>query len=105
MRIACIVTTRFPMIVRQKALRHEESTIPAGVKCPFIILERKKRLITLTQSSISMTFCKAAIDPAIFPSPHVFLPERWTDGWQEGFDYERYVLPFGRGSRVCIGQQ
>ena len=65
----------------------------------------KKRLTTLTQSSISMTFCKAAIDPAIFPRPNVFLPERWTDGWQEALDYERYILPFGRGSRVCIGQQ
>lgn len=52
-----------------------------------------------------MTFCKAAIDPAIFANPHVFLPERWLDGSQKAFDYERYVLPFGRGSRVCIGQQ
>ena len=78
---------------------------PCRRKVPIHYSRKGKRLITLTQSSVSMTFCKAAIDPAIFPSPHVFLPERWTDGWQEGFDYERYVLPFGRGSRVCIGQQ
>lgn len=52
-----------------------------------------------------MTFCKAALDPAIFPNPTLFLPDRWLDGSQPAFDYERYVLPFGRGSRVCIGQQ
>ena len=31
MRIACIVTTRFPMIARQKDLRYGDWNIPAGV--------------------------------------------------------------------------
>ncbi|MCJ1386032.1 hypothetical protein MMC17_009157 [Xylographa soralifera] len=85
MRIACVVTTRFPMIAKQKALQYGDLTIPAG-------------------SSISMTFCKAAIDPGIFAQPNVFRPQRWLDGSQKPFDYERYVLPFGRGSRVCVGR-
>ena len=31
MRIACVVTTRFPMIARQKALQYGEHTIAASV--------------------------------------------------------------------------
>ncbi|KAI1180231.1 cytochrome P450 [Nemania sp. FL0916] len=85
MRIGCVVTTRFPMIAQQKALRHRNVDIPAG-------------------SSISMTFCKAAIDPAIFADPYAFRPERWLDGSQKTHDYDRFVLPFGRGSRICVGQ-
>lgn len=43
MRIACIVTTRFPMIVKQKALRHGNSTIPAGVSCSYVNLGQDEK--------------------------------------------------------------
>ena len=51
-----------------------------------------------------MSFYKAAMDPAIFADPDRFRPERWMDSSQNAFDSDRHVLPFGRGSRVCIGQ-
>lgn len=39
-------------------------------------------------------------DPARFPDPGVFRPERWLDGAPRGrWDY----LPFGGGARVCVG--
>ncbi|KAH6691824.1 sterigmatocystin biosynthesis P450 monooxygenase [Leptodontidium sp. MPI-SDFR-AT-0119] len=39
-------------------------------------------------------------DPRIFPSPLQFQPERWLEPTQEMKDA---WLPFGGGSRVCIG--
>lgn len=38
---------------------------------------------------------------AVFPEPHTFIPERWLEG--DGDVKRRYWVPFGRGSRACIG--
>lgn len=40
-------------------------------------------------------------DPAHFPEPHAFRPERWLESED---DLHRYWVPFGRGSRSCLGQ-
>jgi cytochrome P450 len=45
--------------------------------------------------------------PSVFPSPDSFLPERWleTGGNKEQLEVmNRYMMPFGTGSRVCGGQ-
>ncbi|KAJ5454167.1 uncharacterized protein N7458_005123 [Penicillium daleae] len=39
-------------------------------------------------------------DPAIFPDPHAFKPERWANVTK---DMKDASLPFGGGSRICIG--
>lgn len=37
----------------------------------------------------------------VFPEPHSFIPDRWLEG---DVDLKRrYWVPFGRGSRACIG--
>jgi cytochrome P450 len=45
-------------------------------------------------------------DPAHWPDPDTFKPERWLDGGVErdplGSDH---FFPFGRGPRVCVGQE
>ncbi|EPE25795.1 Cytochrome P450 [Glarea lozoyensis ATCC 20868] len=38
----------------------------------------------------------------IFPKPNSFLPERWMDP-SDRRRLERYVQPFGKGSRSCVG--
>ncbi|KAF7295969.1 hypothetical protein MKEN_01411500 [Mycena kentingensis (nom. inval.)] len=50
-------------------------------------------------------------DPAIFPSPDTFLPERWLpSSSSRDADAERlarmasYMMPFGTGSRICGGK-
>ena len=46
-------------------------------------------------------------NPSVFPSPENFLPERWleTGGNDEQLEaMNRYMMPFGTGSRVCGGQ-
>lgn len=43
-------------------------------------------------------------DPAIFEAPREFRPERWTDA-QERRRLNRYLLPWGRGLRLCLGME
>jgi cytochrome P450 len=38
-------------------------------------------------------------NPDIFPDPFTFKPERWLDNPALG----KYLLAFGRGSRICLG--
>ncbi|KAK0649566.1 cytochrome P450 [Cercophora newfieldiana] len=38
----------------------------------------------------------------IFPDPHTFCPERWLDG-ADRKRLSKYLVPFGRGARSCIG--
>ncbi|KAI0254878.1 cytochrome P450 [Lactifluus subvellereus] len=46
-------------------------------------------------------------NPAVFPSPEIFLPERWLekgDNKEQLQVMHRHMMPFGTGSRVCGGQ-
>ena len=42
-------------------------------------------------------------DPAAFPDPNVFDPERWLDP-AESRHRERFLTSFSRGNRMCVGQ-
>ncbi|MBR8640269.1 cytochrome P450 [Streptomyces tuirus] len=42
-------------------------------------------------------------DPALFPDPDRFLPDRWLPG-QAGAARPGAMIPFGAGSRKCIGE-
>ncbi|KAJ7264650.1 cytochrome P450, partial [Mycena rebaudengoi] len=45
-------------------------------------------------------------DPAVFPSPECFSPQRWLDGAEPWRSLrEEHLMPFGLGSRACVGQQ
>ncbi|XP_075976838.1 cytochrome P450 6B5-like [Anticarsia gemmatalis] len=39
-------------------------------------------------------------DPDIYPDPHVFDPERFAKGSKQS---DEFYMPFGMGSRMCIG--
>jgi cytochrome P450 len=41
-------------------------------------------------------------DPRFFPEPDAFRPERWLDGLEKRLPRGAF-LPFGMGSRMCIG--
>lgn len=43
------------------------------------------------------------MDPAIFPNPFEFRPERWLEAKEKDSHLERYLVSFSRGSRQCIG--
>jgi cytochrome P450 len=42
-------------------------------------------------------------DPTIFPDPMKFSPERWLQTLEESNRLNRYMIPFGKGSRMCVG--
>lgn len=42
-------------------------------------------------------------DPAIFPDPLVFQPERWLKQSTTGSSLDRYLVPFSKGSQGCLG--
>jgi len=44
------------------------------------------------------------MDPAVFPEPENFDPERWLKADPDGLMHA-YLLPFGKGSRACAGQK
>ncbi len=46
-----------------------------------------------------MTSTLMHLNPAIFPSPHEFRPERWLNDPR----LDRYLVPFSKGSRQCLG--
>lgn len=50
---------------------------------------------------VGMTSIFMHENPTIFPRPHEFRPERWLS--QEGARLEKYLVPFSRGTRSCIG--
>lgn len=49
---------------------------------------------------VSMTTVDVTMNKRLFPEPEKFIPERWIKG---GADLERYFVPFGKGSRQCLG--
>ncbi|KAK5173646.1 uncharacterized protein LTR77_002327 [Saxophila tyrrhenica] len=55
---------------------------------------------------MSMSMPDMHSNPSIFPSPSSFKPERWlkcTDEEKAGM--QQAFVPFGRGSRACIGME
>ena len=42
------------------------------------------------------------MNPAIYPSPEEFQPERWLDGDPIR---DHYLCSFSKGSRACIGME
>ncbi|KAL3488637.1 cytochrome P450 [Aspergillus germanicus] len=43
------------------------------------------------------------MDPTIFPKPHEFDPDRWSRAASKGARLDKYLVNFGRGSRMCVG--
>lgn len=46
------------------------------------------------------------LDPTIYDKPYTFNPERWLSGSPtELTKLNNYLVPFGRGARMCVGQK
>lgn len=70
---------------------------------PIVFTDRTKnigkRYILPPGTPLSMTGMLIHQDANIFPEPLVFNPDRWLDN--PGLD--KYLVPFSRGTRQCIG--
>ena len=52
-----------------------------------------------------MTMMDILHDPTIFADPHTFDPERWLQDEPESERLDRFMVAFGKGSRMCIGMK
>ena len=52
-----------------------------------------------------MTVSSVLMDPTVYENPHTFLPCRWLGSPTEMSHLERFFVPFGRGTRMCIGMK
>lgn len=85
------VSHRLQRVAPDRALQFNAWTIPPG-------------------TPVSMTSVLMHENPEIFPHPHTFDPERWlksgstsTQGSNGLHRLDRYLVPFGKGSRACAG--
>ncbi|KAK3319790.1 cytochrome P450 CYP682H1 [Cercophora scortea] len=63
-----------------------------------------KGLVIPKGTVVSTTQNDTNYSPDIFPEPHTFLPERWADEGDRK-KLSKYLLPFGRGARSCLGME
>jgi cytochrome P450 len=84
LRLSALLVSRLPLVAPTETLRYKSHAIPPGTE-------------------ISMSIPDILHDPSIFSSPHEFLPERWLPGNPDLARLNRFWVPFGRGSRICLG--
>jgi len=82
-RVSAVITTRLIRIAPNEILKFRDWEIPAG-------------------TPTSMTSHFIHLDPMLFPDPYTFNPDRWMDS-DERQRLEKYIVPFSKGSRACIG--
>jgi len=79
-RLSHGVVTRDPRLAPDTELEYGEWRIPPN-------------------TPVSMTTVDVLMNEKIFPDPQAFIPERWISNPE----LERYFVPFGKGSRQCLG--
>ncbi|OOF93013.1 hypothetical protein ASPCADRAFT_173692 [Aspergillus carbonarius ITEM 5010] len=84
LRLSYGIIMRLPRVAPTETLRYKNYVIPAG-----------------TPMSTSTYFVHR--DPAIFPEPDKFDPERWIRATERRENLTRYLVSFMRGSRACLG--
>ncbi|KAL9597628.1 MAG: hypothetical protein Q9219_005011 [cf. Caloplaca sp. 3 TL-2023] len=77
------VSMRLPRIAPDRSIFFRDWEIPAG-------------------TPVGMTSTLMHQDESIFPEPKRFMPERWVEK-EERQRLEKYLVPFSRGSRQCVG--
>ncbi|KAL8681485.1 MAG: hypothetical protein Q9224_006850 [Gallowayella concinna] len=55
------------------------------------------------KTPVSMTLRDVLLDPSIFTEPTKFSPQRWLPDNPDLQRINQAYVPFGRGSRMCIG--
>ncbi|KAI4167897.1 MAG: hypothetical protein LQ343_006820 [Gyalolechia ehrenbergii] len=77
-------SNRMPRINRSFPTLYAEHAIPAG-------------------TVISMSLRDVHLHPSVFPDPGTFDPDRWLRPGAGELE-RKFLVPFGRGSRACVGR-
>ena len=98
------VTTRLPRVAHEP-IRYKEWLIPPDVRDPDRRFIMSNLLIYFILIKTPVSHCNYFVhmDPAIFPDPFEFKPERWIEAQEQGVRLEQHLVSFGRGSRRCVG--
>ncbi|KAG4029628.1 hypothetical protein MFRU_015g01640 [Monilinia fructicola] len=83
LRISAMITSRLPLLSPDE-LQYKEWIIPR-------------------KTPVSMTPNRVLHDPAIYPSPSDFRPERWIESDGTSITSDEYFVAFGKGTRMCQG--
>lgn len=87
LRLTHAISHRNARVAPNRTLKFQRWTIPPG-------------------TLVSMTTYFLHTDPAVYAEPQLFRPERWLHRPTTADDstpLEKYLLPFGKGSRICLG--
>ncbi|KAJ6186275.1 Cytochrome P450 [Penicillium mononematosum] len=84
LRLTHVIPCRLPRIAPKEDLQFNGYTIPAG-------------------TPVSQSICDVHLDPYVFPNPHKFEPDRWIEAAAKAERLDRYLVPFSRGTRQCMG--
>lgn len=109
--LSAVLGGRVPTLADQTALRYTEAVVLESMRLypPVWALGREACRDTELGgyaipkgTQVWMSQWVVHRDPAYFPEPEAFRPERWLDGLQRRLPRFAY-FPFGGGPRVCIG--
>lgn len=85
LRLSLGASARLPRVNSEREISYGNWTIPKG-------------------TAISMSHTDLHYEKSVFPEPKTFKPERWLRG-SESKALQRYLVPFSRGGRKCMGEE
>lgn len=119
-KLAAELETRFPSpterlpFVDLEKLPYLTAVIKEGLRLSFGVVGRLPRVVPPGGTTLSDHYIPAGCvvsmsswmmhrNAAVFPDPMAFDPERWMRGPEHTHHLEHHMVPFGRGSRQCVG--
>ncbi|KAJ5668037.1 uncharacterized protein N7477_006607 [Penicillium maclennaniae] len=76
---------------------------PFGFHAWLQITRTYKKFTIPPGTPVSRSIYFVHMDPDVFPEPNTFNPDRWLESSQKGERLDRFLVPFTKGSRICLG--
>ena len=103
-----------PSLTQLEQLPYLNAVVYEGLRMSYGVSHRLQRVSpdrTITYGKyalppgtpIGMTSIHIHDNPTIFEDPRSFRPERWLPPESTGLYLQKYLVPFSRGSRSCLG--
>ncbi|KAF9630258.1 hypothetical protein BFW01_g439 [Lasiodiplodia theobromae] len=83
LRLSMAISTRLPRVVPAGGFQHGNTYLPEA-------------------TVVGLSAYQLHLNPAVYPNPHAFLPERWVNSSDDRM--HRDFMPFGKGARACIAR-